>query len=73
MFCGSEPVSPTMNSSDRRETTRPITRPSASISGPPLLPGCTGAVKLKKRPSSFTPESALTLPPVRCSAVPTML
>ena len=38
-----------MKSSESRATTSPSTAPPASISGPPLLPGCTGAVKLKKR------------------------
>ena len=47
------------------DTTTPTTFPNLSISGPPLLPGCTGADICSKRVSSAIPLTAVTVPIVK--------
>ena len=64
-FCGmSPPVISAMRAAFSFDTTTPITLACWSSSGPPELPGCTGALIWKFKGLSRRPDSALISPVV---------
>ncbi len=64
MFCGMSPVTCATRCALSLDVTTPATRPCMSRSGPPELPGCTGAEICICRGSSRSPDSAETSPVV---------